>query len=470
MRIPLPLVIVTIALATGLHGATPQPAETYRRLKAYLDSVPAIDTHNHLAPFQELPGWVETEQGRGFNLAAMWRSSYFGRVNRLTPWTPGGPFDAWWAKAKIDFADARATSFYRYMLPAFRDLYGIDFDRVTDEQARDVNARIFANYRDESWLYKVVTERANIELVFNDPHWDPLNFSTYYTFGVLVFRLDSLIFGFHPNEFTAATRPGLNASPFLAAERENLPLRTFDDYLQLVEHLFAKAKAAGAVCLKTGMAYRRSLRFEKVTKEAAAQAFNRPRSVLTAKQIQDFEDFMMWRITDCSARYELPFQIHTGEARIQGSNPILLVDLIAENPRTKFILFHGGFPWVGEAGAIVEKYPRNVWLDSVWLPTISYHMAKRAFHEWLDSMPADRIMWGADVNTAEGTYGAADTTRRCVAEVLSERVDRGDLTEEDAKRIGRQILRDNALKLFPQLQQRLWKHKGAKMTPPMPKS
>jgi hypothetical protein len=41
--------------------------------------------------------------------------------------------------------------------------------------------------------------------------------------------------------------------------------------------------------------------------------------------------------------------------------------------------------------------------------------------------------------------------------VLAEKVESGNLTEEDALRIGRQILRDNALKLFPTLRQRLWK-------------
>ena len=56
-------------------------------------------------------------------------------------------FDAWWAKAKHDFDDARATSFYRYQLPAFRDLYGVDFDRITDDQARELDDRIFANYQ-----------------------------------------------------------------------------------------------------------------------------------------------------------------------------------------------------------------------------------------------------------------------------------------------------------------------------------
>src|SRR5688572_29308420 len=127
MRSSFRFALVVLAVLAGTRGPAAQQGEAYRRLKAYLDAVPAIDTHNHLAPFKELPGWAETEHGRGFNLAAIWRSSYFGRVNRLTPWTPAGPFDAWWSKAKVDFADARATSFYRYMLPAFRDLYGIDF-------------------------------------------------------------------------------------------------------------------------------------------------------------------------------------------------------------------------------------------------------------------------------------------------------------------------------------------------------
>lgn len=28
-------------------------------------AVPAIDTHDHLPPFDKLPGYVETEQGKG---------------------------------------------------------------------------------------------------------------------------------------------------------------------------------------------------------------------------------------------------------------------------------------------------------------------------------------------------------------------------------------------------------------------
>ena len=242
--------------------------------------------------------------------------------------------------------------------------------------------------------------------------------------------------------------------------------QSLDDYLVVLDRLFQKAKGAGAVCLKTTLAYQRTLRFENVPKDLAQKAFGRPRGQLTAAEIKDFEDFIMWRLVELSARYELPFQIHTGHGRIQGSNPMNLVDLIEANPRTKFILFHGGFPWVGETGIILMRHSSHVWLDSVWMPTLSYAASKRAFHEWLDVMPSSRIMWGADANHAEGIYGATEMTRRCLAEVLAERVDRGDLHEEHALAIGRQILRENALALFPQLRERLWKHKGSTMKPP----
>lgn len=443
------------AAAQGTRDTT-----TYRRIKAALDAVPAIDTHDHLMPFERLQGVVETDRGKGMNLSSLWQSSYYTWINRLTPWTPKMRFEDWWEKARRDFDDARATSFYRYQLPAFADLYGVDFDRITDAQAKTLDDRIFEHYKDPRWAYEVITERANIELMLNDPYWARLKFQIDYPFGVFVLNVTPFTSGFHPSEFKAPTD-----SPYEFARQEGMKLESLDDYLAVLDRIFQKAKAAGAVCLKTTAAYQRTLEFRERSRERGLEAFGQPREKLRPGQVRDFEDFIMWRLVELSAKHELPFQIHTGDARIQGSNPMLLVDLIAANPKTKFILFHGGYPWVGETGVILMRHGAHVWVDSVWLPTISYAMAKRAFHEWLDIMPSDRIMWGADAHHAEGIYGATEFTRRCLAEVLAERVDRGDLLEEHALRIGRQILRDNALALFPQLKERLWKHKGIKMIP-----
>jgi predicted TIM-barrel fold metal-dependent hydrolase len=445
--------------ALVLAGGT-RDTPTYRGIKAALDAVPAIDTHDHLWPFDRLPGFVETERGRGMNLAGLWHNSYFRGIHPLTPWKPSGKFDDWWAQARHDFANARATSVYRYQLPAFQDLYGVDFDRLKDAEARRLDERIYKNYLDQRWIYHVVTERANIELMFNDPYWARFDFRTDYRFGVLVFNVTTLVRGFHPSEFTARAD-----DPYAFARDKGLPVKSLDDYLTVLDRLFREARERGAVCLKTTLAYQRTLRFENVSREKAARVFGRRRAELSAFEIKEFEDFIMWRLAALSARYELPFQIHTGHGRLQGSNPMNLLDLIEANPKTKFILFHGGYPWVGETGAILMRHGAHVWLDSCWMPTLSYTMAKRAYHEWLEVMPSNRLMWGADCNHAEGIYGATETTRRCLAEVLAEKVNRGDLAEADARRIGRQIMRDNALELFPQLKARLWKRKG-RLEPP----
>lgn len=459
------LLTVTIGLIAAqatlsAAGLDIKETTTFRTIKAALDATPAIDTHEHLPPFALIQGRVETERGTGMNLRSLWQSSYYTWFNPLSPWPKSGRFEEWWPKAKLDFENARATSFYRYQLPAFSDLYGVDFDTLSDADAARLNARIFENYQDPRWVYEVVTERANIELTVMDPYWDRLGFSLEYPFAVPTVNVTPLIRGMHASEF-----PNPNDSPYQFAARNGLKIESLDDYLGVIERIMEHGKSKGAVCLKTTTAYERTLDFENVSKERALKAWGRPLAQSAPADAKALQDYVMWRIVEISARQDLPFQIHTGHARIQGSNPMLLVDLIAANPKTKFILFHGGFPWIGETGAIATRH-RNVWIDSVWLPTISYTTAKRAYQEWLEVMGSNRILWGADAHHAEGIYGATEFTRRCLAEALAEKVERHELREEHALRIGRQILRDNALELFPSLKSKLWKHTGRKMVPP----
>lgn len=447
-----------------LHAGDIRPP-SYAQLKSVLDAVPAVDTHDHLWRFDELPGLREAADGsRVMNLASIWQNSYLSWTGVLPAWQPRGEFGEWWQRAKPAFADVRAMSVYRYTLPAIRDLYGVDFERMSDADAAKLNDRITANYRDQRWLYEVVTEKANIEVMLNDPYWEPYDFKTYYTFTANVLRLNPLFHAFHPSEFALSKR---RENPYDFARAQGIEIRSFDDYLAFIDRLFVLAKQAGCVGLKHTLAYERTLDFANVPKERAAVAFGKERKDLTPEQIKDFQDFLMWRLCELSAKHGLPFQIHTGHARIQGSHPMLLVDLIAASPKTTFVLFHGGFPWVSESGAIAARC-RNVYLDSVWLPTLSESMARRAFHEWLDVIPGTRIMWGADCNHAEGIYGATEMTRRVLAEVLAERVDRGDLRMEDAERIGRQILRENALAVFPGLKDKLWRHKKPRLPAPVP--
>lgn len=53
----------------------------------------------------------------------------------------------------------------------------------------------------------------------------------------------------------------------------------------------------------------------------------------------------------------------------------------------------------------------------------------------------------------------------CASEVLVEKVIGGHLREDQALWIGRQIPPDNALELFPQLKERLWKKTRNRLVP-----
>ena len=438
---------------SAVHADDVKTTETYKRIRTAIDAVPAIDTHDHLRPFEQIAERDLTDLGPGMTLHSIWRGSYYPWTNPLTPWREGESFDTWWNRAKGDFQDARATSFYRYVLPAFSDLYGVDFETITDDQAKQLNRQIFENYRDDRWLKNVVTKRANIELMLIDPYWARLKFERTYQFAIPILNVTSMVDGYHASAFSSAMD-----SPYAFAEQLGQPIKSLDDYLKTLDKIFEKAVAHDAVCLKSTLAYRRTLDFQDVSKKQAERVFGRPTKELSLAEIKDFQDYIFRRLCDLSAKYDLPFQIHTGQARIQGSNPMLLVDLIVENPKTKFVLFHGGFPWIGETGVIAMKY-KNVWIDSVWLPQLSYTMAKRAYQEWLEVVPSDRIMWGADTTNAEGIYAATIFTRQCLSEALAEKVIRKELREDDAIRIGGQVMRENALKLFPTLKRHLWKDK-----------
>ena len=424
--------------------------DVYARIKTELDAVRGIDTHSHLRgpSIREnmLKHQFRHQPPTNSALFWIWHRSYFTGGHRLAPWPANGNFDTWWANAQIDFQNSRARSAYRTLLPVFTDLYGVDFEALTLQQAKELDKRMEKNYENPNWGEEVLCHRANTQIIVVDSFWTPMHIREHYPFTVSTWRISLLLDGFHESEFKHF---GFD-SPYGFAAKHELPLKTLDDYVAVVDRMMGEAKKAGAVCLKSPDAYRRTLRYDRTPKRRAEEAFGKTRKQLSPAQIKAFEDYMFWRITELAAKHDLPFQIHTGHARIEGSNPMNLVNLIKANRRTKFILFHGGFPWVGESGMIALKYP-NVWLDSVWMPVLSYDMGKRAYKEWLDMISSDRIMWGSDMATVEGTYGTTRYTRQCIYEALTEKVVDKELREEDAVRIGRQILRENALKMFPSI-------------------
>ncbi|HVR86165.1 MAG TPA: hypothetical protein VMU54_17720 [Planctomycetota bacterium] len=70
-------------------------------------------------------------------------------------------------------------------------------------------------------------------------------------------------------------------------------------------------------------------------------------------------------------------------------------------------------------------------------------------------------MFGADSGVPEEIYASVIVMRHRLAEVLAEKVEADEIDEDYGLKIGSQILRENALKLFPQLRSRRWKRPPA---------
>jgi predicted TIM-barrel fold metal-dependent hydrolase len=149
----------------------------------------------------------------------------------------------------------------------------------------------------------------------------------------------------------------------------------------------------------------------------------------------------------------LPVVIHTGLQagnynRVTNANPLLLQNLIAANPKTRFDLFHGGMPWVREI-AVLAKYFPHVYLNMAWMHIISPSQARSALAEWLDMVPNSKIFgFGGDYSIVEKVYGHLKIARENIALVLAAKVREGAWSRADASLVARRLMRDNPAEFY----------------------
>jgi hypothetical protein len=138
----------------------------------------------------------------------------------------------------------------------------------------------------------------------------------------------------------------------------------------------------------------------------------------------------------------------TGNGDIQRTNPALLWNTLKAHPNTKFDLFHGGYPYGGELATLAKVFP-NAHINACWLAIISPTVTRRQLHEWLDTVPNNKIQAvGGDYRMPELSYAHSLMAREAVADVLVERVEAGDVREEDAPVLARRLLAENGIALF----------------------
>ncbi len=242
------------------------------------------------------------------------------------------------------------------------------------------------------------------------------------------------------------------------------PPPTLDAYLtQLVLPTLRRQHAAGAIAAKFELAYLRPLDIGNPTHDAAAAVYarflhaNTPPDPAAYEQLQDF---LLRAIAHECGRLEMPVHFHAmaGGGRyfsIAGVNPLNLEPLFNDPSLkdTNFVLLHGGYPFVREAGALLQK--PNVFLDfsqqAILFPARTLSSWLR---EWLELYP-DKVLFATDgypyssaMGWEESTWLAARNAREALGLALTAMERDGEITPTRAAELARMVLRTNAESLY----------------------
>ena len=332
----------------------------------------------------------------------------------------------------------RNTAYAKQTLITIRDLFGIDdLNRNTYRQLSEA----IAKSRRSGWYRHVMKEKANIAVSIVD--WQSTDLKP--DLFVPSMRLDHFI--------SVQSRADLGT----LEEESGMAIHSLDDLVQAMRIVLDGYQAKGAVAVKTGLAYNRILKYDKVSRHEAEIVFNRIASHLgeglSWLEAKPLQDYMMHQVIRASIDAGLPLQVHTGlqegnENIITNANPTHLLNLFIEYKEAKFDLFHGGYPYIHE-WATLAKYFSNVTADITWLPIISPEIARQLLHELIETVPGNKIMaFGGDAMTVEMAYGHARMARQVVSRVLSEKVAEGYLSEDEAVVLARRMLRDNPASFY----------------------
>jgi hypothetical protein len=336
-------------------------------------------------------------------------------------------------------------------LKGFELLYDYPHSSFSKEGIKLLSDQIASNYALlDSW-YEEAFQKTGFEVMFVDQYWNSFNVELDERYFALVFNINRLVTA--ASEKSTLSRNQANRlSVFRLAREEGIRLDTLENYLRFAESQMKRFVENKAVCLKNSMAYSRSIDYEDVPVEEARQLYAKNSETLSATEKKKIQDFMFHWILQKAPNYGLPIQIHTGYLagwgnRLENGRVTKLNDLFLKYPDTKFVLFHGSFPWMGEYTALGKMFP-NVYLDLVWLPQLSREAAVRSLDEMLDQVPYNKFFWGGDCHQIEESTGSLAFGKSVVAEVLARRIERGLLTEEVAREIAARIFRVNAVEFF----------------------
>ncbi|KAH9477060.1 Protein fluG [Psilocybe cubensis] len=241
-----------------------------------------------------------------------------------------------------------------------------------------------------------------------------------------------------------------------AAGKES-DLEGFEKTLQ--ESLKTSAEQQDVVGFKSIVCYRTGMNVsvygsDSEKREALAQVYaTYKESGKIRLQHKPLNDQVVRIALTVAGRYKLPVQFHTGlgdsDITLTLSSPAHLQPIIKQFPDTPFVLLHSSYPYTRDAGYLAAVY-RNVYLDfGEVFPFVSGDGQRSIIRQVLELAPTNKIMWSSDGHWwPESYYLGIYQARQAIFEVLSDLVERGEITEAQGVQIIEMSLFKNAKQLY----------------------
>ncbi|MFC1735021.1 amidohydrolase family protein [Candidatus Hydrogenedentota bacterium] len=403
-------------------------ADIKAELMQHLESLEIIDSHEHLRPERErvgqdadvltllsLYGWFEAVSA---GMPVQEGESGFAEHSFLDTDTP---LEDRWARTWPYIQNIKFGDYYRPTAIAIKDIYG--FDDLNESNYVAISERI--QVENKPGLYKrILRERARIKtcLVQN-----------------------RMIEGQDPPELFTPVFCDHNSLEFWNGafildfeKRYDTSITDLDTYLEVFMRYLAEIRNQGAVGFKSAAWQLVEPDMETARKTFASVLQGGPGDAVLKSTILD-------AVFKKAEEWDWPIPVHCGvwnDYRI--FDPKNMIDTVMKYPNVRFNLYHLGMPYVRDCIFIAKNFP-NVFLDLCWCYVVSQNMTRRAINEILDTVPVNKVIgFGGDyVMAVENVYGHLVMARETMAEALSERILRGKLDVDGAKRVTGLWLHDN---------------------------
>lgn len=357
-------------------------------------------------------------------------------------------------------------------MAAWKDLWGYKYDDRSPQHVRDVVAaktRAKADHGDAypAWILGRVgidvelSNRVAMGRGLNDAHHRFVPFDD-----ALLFPLDnSPIAAQTPDRKFFMSREDMLRARYMRELGVGAIPATLGDYLsRVITPALERQRQTGAVAIKFEVAYLRSLDFGPASQADAAAIYARYArgGAPDTAQYRRLQDFLFRYVASEAGRLGMAVHIHTGAGcgsyfYLAGANPLLLESVLNDPSlrKTNFVLLHAGaVAYAPSIGYLMMK--PNVYADlsqQTWMESAEHLAASLRY--WLEWYP-EKLLFGTDLSPGpspeidweEIAWQTTENARRALGIALTGMMRDGEITRPQAVTFARDVMRDNAAKLY----------------------